>query len=79
MANLATKIGVEGDAAIRIHTPLIDLTKAEIIQRGNALGVDYGATLSCYDLLRRALRALRRLFTANQALEENGLVDSSLK
>ncbi len=49
MANLATKSGVEGDRAIRIHTPLIDLTKAEIIQRGTDLGVDYGATVSCYD------------------------------
>ncbi len=48
MANLATKTGVEGNP-IRIHTPLIDLTKAQIIQRGTALGVDYGATTSCYD------------------------------
>lgn len=48
MARLATKAGVEG-AAITIHTPLIDLSKADIIRRGNALGVDYGLTLSCYD------------------------------
>jgi 7-cyano-7-deazaguanine synthase len=47
MARLATKAGIEG-AGIRIHTPLIDLTKAEIIQRGTALGVDYAATVSCY-------------------------------
>lgn len=46
-ANLATKIGVEGEQ-IRIHTPLIDLTKAQIIERGNQLGVDYAATVSCY-------------------------------
>lgn len=47
MANLATKIGVEG-ARIRIHAPLIDLSKADIIRRGMALGVDYGLTVTCY-------------------------------
>ncbi|MGH9089779.1 MAG: 7-cyano-7-deazaguanine synthase QueC [Acidimicrobiales bacterium] len=49
MANLATKAGVEGHQHLRIHTPLIDLTKAQIIQRGVELGVDYGLTHSCYD------------------------------
>jgi 7-cyano-7-deazaguanine synthase len=49
MANLATKAGVEGHQHVRIHTPLIQLTKAEIIQRGLALGVDYSLTLTCYD------------------------------
>lgn len=49
MANLATKAGVEGPLRFRIHTPLIDLTKAEIIRRGLALGVDYSLTHSCYD------------------------------
>ncbi len=49
LANLATKAGVEGHAKFDIHTPLIDLTKAEIIRRGIALGVDYGLTHSCYD------------------------------
>ncbi|UCD75530.1 MAG: 7-cyano-7-deazaguanine synthase QueC [Phycisphaerales bacterium] len=48
MANLGTKMGVEG-RRIRIHTPLIDLTKAQIIKRGIELGVDYGLTHSCYD------------------------------
>ena len=48
MANLATKAGVEGNP-YRIHTPLIDLTKAQTIERGLALGVDYGLTHSCYD------------------------------
>ncbi len=47
LANLATKAGVEG-AQFHIHAPLIDLTKAEIIQRGTGLGVDYGLTVSCY-------------------------------
>jgi len=48
MANLATKAGVEGQQ-LTIHTPLITLTKAEIITTGLALGVDYGLTSSCYD------------------------------
>jgi 7-cyano-7-deazaguanine synthase len=48
MANLATKRGVEGQR-LTIHTPLIDLTKAQIIKRGLDLGVDYGITRSCYD------------------------------
>lgn len=47
MANLATKAGVEGHR-LTIRTPLIHLTKAEIIQKGLALGVDYGLTVSCY-------------------------------
>lgn len=49
MANLATKAGVEGEGRYRIHTPLIALTKAEIIRRGLDLGVDYALTHSCYD------------------------------
>jgi 7-cyano-7-deazaguanine synthase len=49
MANLATKAGVEGRQALKIHTPLIALTKAEIIRLGRGLGVDYGLTSSCYD------------------------------
>ncbi len=49
MANLATKAGVEGRQHLRIHTPLIELTKAQIIQRGLELGVDYSLTHSCYD------------------------------
>ncbi len=49
MANLATKAGVEGQGRYRIHTPLIHLTKAEIIRRGLELGVDYALTHSCYD------------------------------
>lgn len=47
LANLATKAGVEG-SRMTIHAPLIDLTKAEIIRQGSALGVDYGLTISCY-------------------------------
>jgi len=47
LANLATKAGVEGHA-LKIHAPLIDLAKADIIRRGAALGVDYALTVSCY-------------------------------
>ena len=49
MANLATRAAVEGQGRYRIHTPLLYLTKAEIIRRGLALGVDYALTHSCYD------------------------------
>jgi 7-cyano-7-deazaguanine synthase len=49
MANLATKAGVEGRQALKIHTPLIALTKAQIIRKGIELCVDYGLTSSCYD------------------------------
>lgn len=49
MANLATKAGVEGARRLVIHTPLIDMTKAEIIRKGLDLGVDYALTRSCYD------------------------------
>jgi 7-cyano-7-deazaguanine synthase len=48
MANLATKAGVEG-CRLTIHTPLISLTKADIIKQGVAMGIDYGITHSCYD------------------------------
>lgn len=48
MANLATRAGVEG-ARLRIHAPLITLSKREIVLRGLALGVDYGLTSTCYD------------------------------
>jgi len=51
LANLATREGVEGHGQFRIHTPLIQLTKAEIIRQGLELGVDYALTLSCYDPL----------------------------
>ena len=49
LANFATKAGVEGEDRFRIHTPLIELSKVEILKLGISLGVDYGQTLSCYD------------------------------
>lgn len=49
MARLATKAGVEGGQQLKIHTPLISLSKAEIIEKGIELGVDYSMTITCYD------------------------------
>lgn len=49
VANLGTKAGVEGGAPIRIRTPLIDMSKKEIVMAGTALGIDYALTCSCYD------------------------------
>lgn len=49
MADLATKAGVEGKQRLKIHTPLIQLTKAQIIRKGIELGVDYSLTVTCYD------------------------------
>ena len=49
MANLATKAAVEGTQHLSIHTPLINLNKAQIIEQGTKLGVDYSLTVSCYD------------------------------
>lgn len=49
MANLATRAGVEGSTTLRVLTPLMTMTKAEIIRTGRALGVDYSMTISCYD------------------------------
>lgn len=49
LANLATKAGVEGRTRMQIHTPLIELSKSQIIQLGSSLGIDFGLTHSCYD------------------------------
>ena len=49
LANVATAAAVEGRASYRVHAPLLQLTKAQIIQRGVALGIPYGLTHSCYD------------------------------
>lgn len=49
MANLATRTGVEGTTQLKIRAPLIEMSKAEIVQLGTGLGVDYGMTTSCYD------------------------------
>jgi 7-cyano-7-deazaguanine synthase len=49
MANLATRAGIEGKQRLKIHTPLIQLSKAQIVAKGLELGVDYSVTCSCYD------------------------------
>lgn len=49
MANLATRAGVEGEQRLTIHTPLLHMTKAQIVSKGLELGVDYGITVTCYD------------------------------
>lgn len=49
LANLATRTGVEGTTRLTVHTPLMRMTKREIIELGRSLGVDYGMTTSCYD------------------------------
>jgi 7-cyano-7-deazaguanine synthase len=77
MANLATKAAVEGTQPIKIHTPLIHLTKAQIIKTGLSLGVDYSMTTSCYDPAKDGTSCghcdaclLRR-----KGFMDNGLVD----
>ncbi|MCI0641539.1 MAG: 7-cyano-7-deazaguanine synthase QueC [Gemmataceae bacterium] len=80
MANLATKAGVEGALRLRIHTPLIRLTKAEIIRRGWELGVDYSLTISCYDPSPngKACRRCDACLLRQKGFAENQLVDPSL-
>ena len=70
MANLATKAGVEGRQRLKIHTPLIAMSKAEIIRKGIELGVDYALTSSCYDpsASGRAVRAVRLVRVAAEGI-----------
>jgi len=77
MANLATKAGVEGDIKIRIRTPLIRLTKAEIILKGIELGVDYALTHSCYDPSPQGLACGRcdSCFLRRKGFKEAGVTD----
>lgn len=77
-ARLGTQAGAEG-AAITVHTPLIKLSKAEIIREGVRLGVDYSATLSCYDpSVGRPCRACDSCQLRAKGFEEAGLVDPAL-
>jgi len=86
MARLATKDGVEGNQPLTIHTPLIDLTKAQIIARGLELGVDYSLTLSCYDPVPEggadgAVKPCGRCdacLLRDKGFRENGMSDPSL-
>lgn len=75
LANLATKHGVEG-ARFRVHAPLLALTKAEIIQQGTALGVDYSLTHSCYDPVEdRACGRCDSCVIRRQGFEKAGIPD----
>ncbi len=77
MANLATKASVEGRLRYRVHAPLITMTKAQIICRGVALGVNYGLTFTCYDPDPRG-RPCRRCDACrlrSKGFAEAGLVD----
>ena len=77
MANLATKAGVEGITKIRIRTPLIRLTKAQIIQKGIEFGVDYALTHSCYDPSPQGLACGRcdSCFLRRKGFKEAGVTD----
>ena len=77
MANLATKAGVEGITKIRIRTPLIHLTKAQIIKKGVELGIDYSLTHSCYDPGPQGLACGRcdSCFLRKKGFKEAGIPD----
>jgi len=79
MANLATRAGVEG-LRLKIHTPLIDLSKADIIRRGQALGLDYRLTVSCYDAdaQGRACGVCDACRLRRKGFEDAGLPDDTL-
>jgi len=77
MANLATKAGVEGRQALKIHTPLLALTKAQIVHKGIELGVNYGLTSSCYDPspTGQPCGQCDSCLLRQKGFRENGLVD----
>ncbi|MDD2365888.1 MAG: 7-cyano-7-deazaguanine synthase QueC [Desulfuromonadaceae bacterium] len=77
MANLATKAGVEGISPFKIHAPLLDMTKADIIRRGTELGVDYSLTHSCYDPTEDGLSCgeCDSCRLRLKGFEESGLID----
>lgn len=77
MANLATKAGVEGDGRLHIHTPLMQLSKAQIVKLGTQLGVDYSATVSCYqaDKEGRACGVCDSCRLRRQGFVEAGMAD----
>ncbi|HET8701277.1 MAG TPA: 7-cyano-7-deazaguanine synthase QueC [Nitrococcus sp.] len=77
MANLATKAAAESHSRYHIHAPLIRLTKAEIIQHGNRLGVDYSATVSCYnaDELGRACSDCDACYYRAKGFRQAGIPD----
>lgn len=77
MANLATKAGVEGITKIKIRTPLIRMTKAQIVKKGIELGVDYSLTFSCYDPSPKGLACGRcdSCILRKRGFKEAGIMD----
>jgi 7-cyano-7-deazaguanine synthase len=77
LANLATKAGVEGRQTLKIHTPLLTLSKAQIIRKGRELGVNYGLTSSCYDPgpSGEPCGDCDSCLLRQKGFQENGLVD----
>jgi 7-cyano-7-deazaguanine synthase len=77
MANLATKAGVEGRTRVKIHTPLIRLSKAEIVKLGTELGIDFSLTHSCYDpdARGRPCGQCDSCLLRRKGFEEAGIVD----
>lgn len=79
MARLATKAAVEGRQKLTIHAPLVNLTKAQTIERGRALGVDYGITHSCYDPVDgRPCGACDSCLLRARGFAEAGIADPAL-
>jgi 7-cyano-7-deazaguanine synthase len=76
MAKLATKAGVQGITQIKIQTPLINMTKAQIIQKGIELGIDYALTHSCYDPTPQGLACSR---CDSCILRKNGFDEAGIK
>ncbi len=79
MANLATREAVEGNVRLTIHTPLIDLSKAEIIKLGNTLDVDYSKTITCYqaDKQGRACGHCDACMLRKKGFEAAGCMDNT--
>jgi 7-cyano-7-deazaguanine synthase len=79
MANLATAAGVSGKHALTIHTPIIAMNKAEIIRKGISLGVDYSATISCYDPVNsKPCGSCDSCQLRNKGFAENGMTDPAI-
>ena len=80
LANLATRAGVEGAGRLRVHAPLLKMTKAEIIREGTRLGVDYSRTLSCYDPddQGRACGSCDSCLLRKKGFEEAGVKDPTV-
>ena len=77
MANLATRAGVEGRTRVRIHTPLLHLSKAQIVKLGREVGLDFGLTFSCYDPVDgRACGQCDACLLRRKGFDEAGIEDS---